>query len=301
MNARLAVVTATLDLDRADDCVHSWLTRAAQAVDLYLVGQIGRLRDWEQLGPPSPGHGHHVYATHARDILGVVPAFALGVQRALDDGAQLIAAFHDDLLIEQDGWDEDVVRLFKACPRAGLCGFGGGKGLGADDIYQTPYNPMQLARQRFISNMRDAEAHGERCEVAMPVAALDGFSQIGLADFWRGRRRYHPDAPDALPIHDNLLREMADWGIVHHAFDSALGAWALRLQYQTWFLPVKCHHYGGVTAAGDPRYQAWANAYAQSTDTLDGIAEEGTGDQIFWLRSHRLIYDRFRDVLPIRT
>ncbi len=288
----LAVVTATLDMNRALACVNSWWNRSSGAVDLgYIVVQANTThpRRWEW---PIDGIPLMVYSTE--DILGTVPSFAIGVQKALEDGADLIACFHDDLLIEEDGWDETVIRLFKACPRAGLCGFGGAKGLGADDIYKTPYNPMQLARIGFRSNMRDAEAHGLRSTSAEPVACLDGFSQIGTARFWRGQLRFQTSGERIPWITDNLFAEMQRQGVTHHFYDGMLGCYAKRLGYQTWFLPVACHHFGGRTAVGDARYIAWANA--QNGD-LDGL----NGDAKFWIQAHQIGYEEFHDVLPLRS
>lgn len=221
-------------------------------------------------------------------ILGVVPAFALGVEKALEEGAEIIACFHDDLLMEQDGWDDTVVNLFKACPRAGLCGFGGAKGLGSDDLYKAPYDPMQLARQGFRSNMRHAEAHGIRSEVAEPVACLDGFSQIGRADFWRGCSVGTAPIEHQAP-NTNLFTKLQCWGIIHHFYDGMLGAFAKRHGYLVWYLPVQCHHFGGQTAVGDARYTEWAQH------------QDPKGDGGFWERAHTLGYEQFRDVLPIRT
>lgn len=293
MSARLAIVTATLDLDRAKDCVSSWAVLATGPLDIYIVGQTGAgMRDWELVADTDCGPQVRFFAMSTREVLGVVPAFALGVQKALEDGAPLIACLHDDLLIEQQTWDEDVVRLFKACPRAGLCGFGGGKGLGSDDIYRTPYNPMQLARIGFISNMRDAEAHGERVEVAMPVACLDGFSQIGTRTFWQNLPHFtfHGTRLD-MDAHPptNLFAQMQQLGMVHHFYDAALGAFAKRLGYQVWFLPIRCHHYGGRTAVGNQRYTDWA------------LGQVAGGDGGFWEAAHRIGYTEFKDVLPIRT
>lgn len=291
MSAKFAIVTATLDYVRAEDCLTSWIQHTQQPGDLYTVYQgIGNV-EWE-------GVAHHSFLLRTREILGVVPAFALGVQKALDDGAEVIACLHDDLEILEDGWDQTVLNLFKACPRAGLCGFGGGKGLGSDDIYQTPYNPMQLARQTFISNMKDAEAHGMRVEVAQPVACLDGFSQIGRADFWRGLaydRPWMEHSPEGVVP---LFQKMQSWGVTHHFYDGMLGCLAKRLGWQTWFLPVKCHHFGGRTAVGDARYIEWANTQ-RPTGLID--TAQPSGDQIFWLEAHQIGYDQFRDVLPIRV
>ena len=295
---RLAVVTATIDLKRSEQCRFSWEVQSRGAYREYIVhqGPTHHAEQWHQQALPP----RRVDVYYVPEILGVVPAFALGVQKALEDGADIICAFHDDLEIEQDGWDEDVIRLFQEHPQAGLCGFGGAKGLGSDDIYQTPYNPMQLARQGFRSNMRHAEAHGVRSLVVEPVACLDGFSQIGTRAFWRGES-LHAENGEVWQPGKNLLQIMQEWGIIHHCFDSLLGCWAKRLEYQTWYLPIKCHHQGGVTAVGDARYHTWANHHARQTDRLEGIEEEGTGDQVFWLRSHKIGYENFRDVLPIRS
>jgi len=282
---RLGVVTATLDWMRAEPCVNTWQRTATGPLHLYTVGQGGFPFDqWTPL-VIDPRAGTAQVFGH-RQVLGVVPAFAIGVRKALEDGCEIIACLHDDLDITSKGWDQDVIHLFKTCPRAGLCGFGGGKGLADDDIYQTPYNPMQLARKQFISNMRDAEAHGQRSEVAQPVACLDGFSQIGMRSFWMAQPRGHGGFIVPVP---NLFEQMASWGIVHHWYDGALGAFAKRLGYQVWYLPVACHHYGGRTAVGDARYVEWAKQ--QTPD----------GDAGFWQQAHRIGYDQFRDTLPIRT
>jgi len=290
---KLGVVTATLDWDRASSCVISWLGMATGPLHLYVVGQGKRNEGWTVVTPKDLPGQVTMQGVMSKEILGVVPAFAIGVQKALEDSCDIIACLHDDLEITSTGWDQTVINLFRACPRAGLCGFGGGKGLADDDIYRTPYNPMQLARKQFISNMRDAEAHGMRSEVAQPVACLDGFSQIGLRSFWQGAHRTHP-----LQYDTNLFTVMEQLGIIHHAYDAALGAYAKQLGYQVWFVPVKCHHYGGRTAVGDARYQDWASNY-QYEDQETGRG--GQGDQGFWEKSHRVVYELFRDTLPIRT
>lgn len=313
--SRIAIVTATIDFTRAYPCIQSWLRNARQSVPVYIVEQGTDNRDWEQrtlalpaeIAWPSilPATKHRApqfryYQRSHREILGVVPAFALGVEQALRDGHEVIACFHDDLEIEGDGWDEDVFRLFRACPRAGLCGFGGARGLGSDDIYQAPYTPMQLVRQNFGSNMRHAEAHGARWTAAQPVAVLDGFSQIGLASYWRGKAHPHYISPDRIEhqTQTNLFEILKVLGVVHHAYDAALGAFAKQLGYQVWFVPVPVHHHGGLTAVADPRYHEWANQF-----TLYNALEqkELRGDAAYWTQAHQIVYELFRSVLPIRT
>lgn len=229
--------------------------------------------------------------------MGVVPAFALGVRRALQDGHEILACFHDDLLIEQDGWDELVLSHFALNDACGLLGFGGARGLGDPDLYVTPYRPMQLARREFLSNMRDAEAHGQRMTVATRVSCLDGFSQIGRREFWQGYYRGAPIASELTRMEDllqdrgsdNLFEAMQALGVIHHFYDGMLGCYATRLGWETWMLPVRVHHYGGRTAVSDETYHAWAQR------------QDPQGDQGFWEAAHRIGYEHFRDVLPLRV
>ena len=287
---RLAVVTGTLDIDRAYPAIDSWLRYLTCPVSLYVVVQAQRPeapRVWEQGNTRGPCWW---YGTSS--ILGVVPAFAIGVQKALEDGADIIACLHDDLLIEQDGWDLACVEVMRMRPQVGLVGFGGGTGLGAADIYQTPYSPMQLARQDFVSNMRDAEVHGRRSQLAERVACLDGFSQIGRREFWAGVPFGKPWDPV-----ENLFGQMQSWGVIHHFYDGMLGCFAKRLGWEVWMLPIQVRHLGGQTAVGDARYQQWARLQG---DKWDGLTEGTTGDAGFWHRAHEIGYREFKDVLPIR-
>lgn len=289
-----ALVTATLDLERSRACVDSWLTRATMPPHVYTVLQASSETKVEWAGRWSTLIG-------VPEILGVVPAFAVGVQRALDDGHTVIGCLHDDLEIDQQGWDTDVLHLFKACPRAGLCGFGGGKGLGSDDIYQTPYNPMQLARQGFRSNLRSASQHGVRGLVAEPVACLDGFSQIGTRGFWLGRTFSDQGFGERKIRESNLFAEMQSWGVTHHFYDGMLGCFARRLGYMVWYLPIACEHYGGRTAVGDARYAEWATQFDDGYHDDQGYHETARGDQALWQIAHKIGYSEFRDCLPIRT
>lgn len=320
----LAIVTATVDRERARSCIDSWFeTGSADLRALYLIDQ-------DQASPYThdgwatwprhddrKGRGHtqlSTYVTHGQ-ILGVVPAFALGVARALEDGADVIACLHDDLEINENGWDQDVREAFEN-PRVGLVGFGGARGLGSDDIYRTPYNPMQLARQDFVSNMRHAEAHGRRGLVPERVACLDGFSQIGRREFWEGYSYARAladfggvDGSGTNPVYikgnlseqeweQNLFERMEALGMVHHAYDACLGAFAARLGWEVWMLPVACHHFGGRTAVADNRYTDWARERFAVTDWKGQHVE---GDAACWTEAHRITYDQFRDVLPIRV
>lgn len=236
---------------------------------------------------------------------GVVPLFAEGMAQVLHlfPAARVIACLHDDVWMEETDWDAKVLDCFADNPQCGLLGFGGATGLGAANIYQVPYDPMQLARQDFVSNMRDAEAHGRRAHASSEwrlacrperVACLDGFSLIGRREYWEGWSVFDQQQPYSLVGGGawNLFQRMADAGLVHHAYDSALGCYAKRLGWEVWMLPLRCHHHGGLTAVADPAYHEWA--HRQQTH------DDERGDQGFWNFAHRWVYKEFRDVLPIR-
>lgn len=208
------------------------------------------------------------------DYLGVVPAFAYGVHLAMQAYplTEIIAVLHDDCIVQEQGWDSQVVDHFAQHPKCGLAGFGGAWGLGDDDIQTAPYRPTLLVRKGFMSNMKDAEAHGTRVTESRRIAVLDGFSLIFRRPF---ARQYWTWAEHS--------------GIVHHCYDAAAGALAWEAGQETWLIPVACHHLGGQTAVGDGNYAVWARA--RRTD----------GDQTFWEEAHRIVYDRFKHILPIRV
>lgn len=293
-HSRLAVVTASTNLGRARGCLESWHEHATLPLQVLVV----------ENGVPEQPH------------LGTVPAFRRGVDQLLrESDAEVIACLHDDFEIQEAGWDEKVLRGFDRYPQVGLLGFGGAKGLGDEDLYQKDYEPMQLARRGFRSNLVDAEAHGLRSLLSERVACLDGFSQVGRRAFWEG---FSFKQARLAPHLDRLAEELAaEWpqgfigegpaeaaktftleanrpwtvleslGFIHHFYDGALGCLAKRYGWQVYYVPLRARHYGGRTAVGDPGYQAWAQQYG--------------GDHALWREAHRIGYGAFMDVLPIRT
>lgn len=258
----LGIVTATTNIERAEPCLTSWEQSATHLPMPLVIIQNG---------------GTVPY-------LGTVRAFRQGVDLMLASHPEvdLIACLHDDVLIHEEGWDDAVERCFRRHPQVGLVGFGGAIGLGTDDLYQAPYEPIQLARIGYRSNTVDAETHGTRSLLPERVVCLDGFSQIGRRQFWQG---LSPRGATHLPPWDYLELE----GFVHHFYDGALGCLAARYGWQVYYLPIHCRHLGGQTAVGDPGYQRWA------------AAQINGGDLGFWEQAHRTGYDLFRDVLPLRV
>ena len=276
---RLVTITATTNLKKAWDCLSSWGTGP-----IVVVNQGTAFKSNEV---PS-----HLFIIQHDEYLGTVPAFRVGVDYVLRNlpEVEFLACLHDDVIVKDPIWVEKVEKGFDRRPACGLLGFGGAIGVGAEDIYQVPYQPVQLARVGFRSNMDDAEVHGMRSLLPERVACLDGFSQIGRREFFRGDTppRHHPEGTTWVRK-ERPWTYLQDLGIVHHSYDGMLGCYAARLGWETWYLPIRCRHLGGQTAVGDAGYQSWAKGQILG------------GDQGFWKHSHHVWYDSFTDVLPLRV
>jgi len=233
---KLWVVTATTDPNRTRQWC-SWGKRRATDFDMTIV--------WNGVAgvTTAPYFGGEFDKDQSllmvSDYLGVVPAFCLGLHAVIHRAQpqDIIALLHDDVEIFEQDWDLKVLEHFDSHPATCLAGFFGATGLGAPDIYKTPYDPMQLARMDCWSNMDDAEAHGQRSTEAKRVVVLDGFSQIM-----------------SVPFAEYALRELEALRITHHFYDGALGCLAARqasygfLDKEVWMIPIRCHHAGGQTA-----------------------------------------------------
>jgi GT2 family glycosyltransferase len=191
----------------------------------------------------------------------------------LDHGGPWLLAFmHDDVVV-QSPWDQEAQEFFVQHPKCGMLGFGGAKGLGTRDLYKRPYQLQQLARIDFMSNMVDAENHGRRVTTSQQVAVLDGFCQII-------RREAYEEVGG--------WKTVLDMGISFHMYDAAMACLMAEKGWEVWMLPISCVHHGGRTSCS-PAYDEW-------------LCSKGiNGDLQVHQEAHRIIYDRFRNVLPLHV
>lgn len=205
-----------------------------------------------------------LFAGYGKD--GVLPAMQHGYMISVAD---ILAYVHDDVICREPEWRERVLHEFED-PTVGVVGFGGALVLGRDSLYREPYHITQLARDGYASNVDDAEIHGERFVGSRDVAVLDGFSLI---------------------VRRTLLDRLGGFPVAayppHHVYDMWLCASAHRLGARVRLLGVRCHHLGGRTAT-TRAYQEWASSTSWG------------GDSEMHRRGHRLFYDEFRGLLPIR-
>lgn len=188
------------------------------------------------------------------DPLGSAKAFNIGAAVAKGD---VLALLHNDLMTQEQGWDQELLNFFAAHTEAGVVGFHGARGVGAPDIYRTPYQLIQLARWDTFSNMVDAENHGARVQEPRRAAVLDGMGLCCRRDdylAWGG-------------MDENLGP--------HHLYDLDLCLRALHAGRMNYMLPIRVKHLGGQTAT-QGRYNDWARSvgYAEGDSTVHREAHE---------------------------
>lgn len=141
----------------------------------------------------------------------------------------VIALIHDDVVIHEPNWDLRVLKEFED-PTVGMVGFGGARGHGDPQMYHVPYEMNQFARRGFMSNMRNAEAHGARFTGERDVAVFDGF---------------------ALFVRRKILEKAGGWpdqektGINYWCYDYWISMEVRRQGYRNRLVGVDCDHLGG--------------------------------------------------------
>jgi len=154
----------------------------------------------------------------------------------------LLALIHDDLLVLEQGWDDQVLEAFKD-PNVLLVGFAGARELRVKG--------PKILRCRFTCNMTDAEKHGDRAAAACPVVMLDDL---------------------AIVVRMSLLDELGGfdwWPYPYHCVDYALGLEVLRRKKKTMMVPVRCMHLGYQTSKTSG-YDALAAKYGGKDEVLFG-------------------------------
>lgn len=131
-----------------------------------------------------------------------------------------VAFLHNDVMMLEGDWDQKVNRLLQILPRIGVAGFGGGNLVAANG-----------GRSGFISNMEDAEVHGERLKADyVPSVVEDGFCLI---------------------VKKGLLEELGGIALdyqIHHFYDLDICLEAIYHGYNVATLNCKVRHLGGVTS-----------------------------------------------------
>ena len=145
-------------------------------------------------------------------------------------GNDVIGYLHDDLQILEQDWDKRTMDEFNDS-RVGIVGWGGATGHGSKDLYTSPYHLPNLGRRNFMSNMRTAEAHGQRFSGTCEVAVIDGFS---------------------LFVRRIILDRIGGWKALapatYYLYTEALCCEARRQGFKIKLVGVACDHLGGKTS-----------------------------------------------------
>jgi GT2 family glycosyltransferase len=183
-------------------------------------------------------------------------------------GEDILIYIHDDVSIYDSNWLERVC-LELMDPKVAIVGLGGATGIGVPDIYKQPYRIQQLIRSDYRSNQRGWEVHGLQETGERRVAVVDGFF---------------------MAIKGEFLREIGGWSWIEsnfHCYDLAMCLEAYRRGWEVRTCGVDCDHHGGGTSTRK-EYAEFCAAHATT------IEEDHA-------RPHRWLYDRYRDLLPLRV
>ena len=146
----------------------------------------------------------------------------------------IIGYIHDDVICQEADWDMRVMREF-ADPNVGLVGLGGALKHGADDIYSSPFVLTQVGRTGFMSNLREAEVHGQRFKGERDIAVIDGF---------------------AFFVRRELLVKAGGWplstNIGYFGYDYWISCMTRRLGYKIRLVGIECDHLGGRSTGLNP-------------------------------------------------
>jgi glycosyltransferase involved in cell wall biosynthesis len=193
------------------ECVESWKETASKEYPVFIVPNMN-----------------------------IVEAYQKAYEETTDS---IISMVHDDVMIYEKDWDLRVLKQFND-PTVGIVGFGGALGHGTPDLYKVPYHLPNLARQSFMSNMRNAEVHGARFTGERDCAILDGF---------------------ALFVRRSILKKWGGWPknriIDYFLYSEWLCTEARRQGYRIRLVGVDCEHLGGKTAGMVPMQDNYEEAH----------------------------------------
>lgn len=265
---KLSIVTAVCGQNlTTKSFIHSTLAQCSEPHELVVVSNGTTqedlpelLRELDELRARGWKAQIHIH----KEPLGTTKAFDSGARAA---NGEIIVMIHNDVTIFVKDWDKKVIEFFDSTPNAGVCGFVGAKGLGAHNIYQTPYELTQLARHDVYASLDDARDHGKEIgSEPVEVAVLDGLTLI---------------------VKKSVFEEIGGFELqyVHHMYDNDLCLSANKHGYTNYVLPIMCHHRGGMTSCGT-EYGEWAK-------------ENYDGDIEIHKRSHEIFYEKWRGFLPV--
>jgi hypothetical protein len=205
----MAMIVATRKWEHWRDCVDSWQDTARGRLNCVIVAD--------------------------KDV---IPAYDRGYRATTEE---VLGYCHDDLVIYESGWNTRILKEFED-PTVGMVGFTGALGHGTTDLYSPAgYHLPNLARQTFMSNMRDAEKHGVRFAGERDVAVCDG---LGIF------------------VYREILERVGGWKAAapygYWLYSEFLSCETRRQGYRIRMVGIDCLHLGGKSSqfiAKSPTYE----------------------------------------------
>lgn len=190
--------------------------------------------------------------------IGLVPSMKM---IHVESKGDVIAIIHNDLYILDYGWDEDVINEFNKDSKLGILGFLGARGIGKTG-----------GRMYTMSNMLEAEIHGERIQDVRDCIVFDGMSLI---------------------CRKEMLNKVGGFDqkyTYHHFYDRDISMASYTNGWKNKVIGIYCHHRSGITA-NRPEYGKWI---AEKMGT-----KEGFGDLESYKKSEQYFIEKWSSKLPI--
>lgn len=214
------------------------------------------------------------------ETMGVYPTIFEGLRHTTGD---IIANFHNDLIVWEQDWDLRVLRCFGENPRLGLIGFvgsnqidpSGGRGLGTTSNFKGLELRSDSGR---IWKGSAAHIHGAVSSNYSKGAVVDGCAMI----FRREALSLIPQRTDFPP---------------HHFYDRLLCTEMLERDWEVGVLGIACDHFSGQTVGPEPKYDQMARSWAEKhipQAKWAGYPGSYSWDQTIYQQAERMWLEEYR-------
>lgn len=178
--------------------------------------------------------------------IGVYPTIFEGLKHTSGD---IIANFHNDLIIWEDRWSERVIDAFIKNSKLGLLGFvgsnqidpAGGRGAGTTSNFQG----LSLDKDEGLPKSwkgSNALLHGSRSDGYSKAAIIDGCAMI-----------FRREALSQIKQRDDFPP--------HHFYDKLLSCETMEHGWEVGVLGIKCDHFSNQTVGPENGYQEMAKKW----------------------------------------
>lgn len=200
---------------------------------------------------------------HNNDNQGVLATFKQGYSLATGD---VICFIHNDVLIQEKGWDVKVWQAFEQHPQLGLAGLFGAVGVGNNGGRVRSQSKM-LGVEWGKCDCHDVawKHHSEYIDGLSPATILDG---VGMF--------FTRDALKALTETDMF----DDWRAPHHFYDRIMPLKLIDKGFKVASLGIGFDHWSGATANSSQTYNDLALKWAQDN-----------GAYVDWLNPDQMVYN----------